>query len=388
MAIVFVFNPPALRRFIMNTVMRQAGTRVSRLADSEILPLIKQGKLQAISPLTTAKGVDVQADKIKQREEAKEGVYKTLLSFIDNRYDEWAKTHLRRGGEAVKRMKYNFSDLLSKQLSEITKWDLDKWRSEQKKEGKSASTINRDVASLKAALSKAVEWGILPSTPLKALKPLKLDKNAPIRYLSPEEVKSLRDALDDREKALREKRASANSWRRERGYETLPEINEHFADYLKPMVILSMFTGLRRGELFNLKWEDVYFDSDPRKSYLTVQGATAKSQSTRHIPLYKDVISVLKEWQNGSTLTGYVFKNKDGERFNNTKRSWKKLLHDAGINNFRWHDLRHHFASKCVMDGLQLNSVRVLLGHSDIRMTLRYAHLNPTHLAEEINKLT
>jgi site-specific recombinase XerD len=85
--------------------------------------------------------------------------------------------------------------------------------------------------------------------------------------------------------------------------------------------------------------------------------------------------------------TDLVFSNKNDERFDTIKKGWKTILDAAKIKNFRWHDLRHHFASRLVMSDVDLNTVRELLGHSDMTMTLRYAHLAPEHKANAVEKL-
>jgi integrase len=87
------------------------------------------------------------------------------------------------------------------------------------------------------------------------------------------------------------------------------------------------------------------------------------------------------------TPTGYVFPGAEGERLIDVKTAWKSLLRVAGVTGFRFHDLRHTFASRLVMAGVDLNTVRELLGHADLKMTLRYAHLAPEHKAAAVAKL-
>lgn len=129
-------------------------------------------------------------------------------------------------------------------------------------------------------------------------------------------------------------------------------------------------------ELFDLKWSYVNFE----RRIVTVSAQTAKSRKARHIPLNAEAFETLKAWRSQCDLdNGRVFESGDGARFDNVNSSWKKLLEDAKIADFRWHDMRDHFASRLAMGAVDLNTIRELLGHSDYGMTLRYAHLAPEH---------
>lgn len=308
----------------------------------------------------------------------------TFKSFLEDEYSPWAEAQRKDGKATVKRLKSRFSDFLDLPLTEITPLIVDKWRTGRLKASKRPATCNRDLTAIKAFLSKAVEWEHLEHHPLAKVKPLKVDSVAKVRFLSADEEKRLLKALDDREEVARAERATANLWRKERGYPLYTDLNSvTFADHLKPMVLVSLNTGIRWGELASLAWDSV----DMKKSLITVIGDKAKSGKTRHVPLNSIALNALKDWkkQSGGEV---VFPGRDGKKtLDNVNKSWKAVLGAAQIKNFRWHDMRHHFASWLVMAGVDLNTVRELLGHSDLKMTLRYAHLAPEHKAAAVGLL-
>jgi len=330
-------------------------------------------------------GKNVQEEKKQTRIKTEQTKFRTLEGFIEYKYKPWVEAERKSGETSIKRLKKNFVHLLNRPLDEINTWAVEKWRGERLKDGIKPATVNRDITTLKAALSKAVDWDVIDKNPLAKLRRVKTDNQGKVRYLNPEEEKRLRAALDTREERIRNERASANEWRAARGYELYRDlIGQALVDHLKPLVLLALNTGMRRGELFQLCWENVSFS----KGTLTIEGADAKSGRTRHIPLNKDALQVLKDWRGDNKKpTGLVFPSHTGKPLDNVKKAWENLLFDAKIKNFRWHDMRHHFASKLVMAGVDLNTVRELLGHSDYTMTLRYAHLAPEHKKEAVERI-
>lgn len=323
-----------------------------------------------------AKGLDPSAKK-------KSGL--KLREFIEEHYKPWVKAHRKVADKTLDRIRRCFTKPFGElPLKEITPILIDQWRTQRLKNGCSSETANRDVATFKAALSKAVLWNLIEHHPLEKLKLLKSDRSSKVRFLSMIEEQRLREALLARETRIKAERTSANQWRQIREYDLLPDLDcFNFTDHLYPMVLLSINTGLRQGELFSLKWENINLE----QATLTIEGAYAKSGRTRHIPLNEEALHVIKHWNKQKENNDLVFPSKEGKRFNSIKKAWASVLKDASIDNFRWHDLRHHFASKLVMASVDLNTVRELLGHSDISMTLRYAHLAPEHKAAAVARL-
>lgn len=331
-----------------------------------------------------AKGIDIQKVRQYERTEAERQKFRTLRGFLDLKYEPWISEHRKTGAESVARIRRNFKDHLDKPLMEINQWLIENWRRERLKSGVSRATVNRDINTLKAALSRAVEWEIIRENPLAKVKPEKLDSMGKVRYLSDDEEKALRAALIERDIRIKTQRVSYNEWLIKRGHEPYPDLTDcHYGDHLTPIVLLTLNTGLRRGEIFNLRWPDINFQTKT----LTVQGATAKSGETRHIPLNSESIDVLKKWLSQSVGTEWVFPGKEQEQLNTIKTAWRGLISKAKTKDFRFHDLRHSFASKLVMRGIPLNTVRDLLGHSDLKTTLRYAHLAPDHKADAVEAL-
>jgi integrase len=209
-----------------------------------------------------------------------------------------------------------------------------------------------------------------------------------VRYLSDDERSRLMTALDAREERIRSGRESHNECSLRRKKAVLPEFDEQFVDYLKPMVLVSLNSGLRRGSLFGLKWDDIDFFTRT----MTIRPDNSKPESTLQLPMnaiVNETLAVWKEQNAPAKDDELVFPSPvSGEQLNNVKKSWANLLKEAGIENFRWHDMRHDFASQLVMKGVDLNTVRELMGHADMKMTMRYAHLAPSSKLRAVEVLT
>jgi integrase len=297
-------------------------------------------------------GVDVQAVKKHERTKAQYSKFSTLQFFLEEKYAPWLKSrNPKTADKTIKAFESSFPALMDFQLSDINAWEIEKWRNKRLADGVKPATTNRQINTIKGCLSRAVEWGAIDSHDLRKVKTLTVD-NSKVRYLSKDEETRLRESLKVCDTA-----------------------------FLEVIVILALNTGMRKGELLSLEWSRVNFEN----KILTVDFQNAKSGSTRHLPLNTQAFNTLKNWQQKTGEVGFVFKDKNNQPLKDFPYIWGELLDNAQITNFRFHDLRHHFASKLVMASVDLNTVRELLGHSDLKMTLRYAHLAPEHKAAAVN---
>lgn len=331
-----------------------------------------------------AGGLDPQQEKkaiIAEARKAKEAEM-TLKEFIDQHYEPWATTNQKSAEHTLMLLSAYFSHWNDKPMSQLTRKEVEAWQLSERQRGLEPSSINRSLNALRGVFTRATGLGFLTISPLAQVPKLQEPKQIHVRYLSDDEEQRLLVALGERDKEAIRERQSANQWRQARKVPLLPDILPHqYGDYLTPLVVLTMNTGMRRGEVLQLKWRDV----DLVNQRLTIRAETAKANKTRHIPLNSKAISALAIWKESCAIDAeVVFPSPSGKEMTTIKTAWLNLLKHAEIEEFRFHDLRHHFASKLVMHGADLNTVRELLGHSDFSTTLRYAHLDDNHKAEAV----
>lgn len=378
--IVRVF-PNGRKAFYLRYHKTAGGSARLKLGDVKPGFTVKMARDMAAAKLTErALEDDPVAKRKAERREARE-----LGKFIENEFNAGV-LKLRKSGTAdLARMKKCFAEFWNRKLNDQTmKIAITNWRKKRLEDGTKPATLNKDIAVLKRVYSWAVENDYLSKNPILTLKPFKLDKAPKVRYLSPEEEKALMEALDAREAKKKAERDHANELRAKFSHKPLPSLQgHHYVDHVQVMILLSLHTGVRRGELFTLDWQDINFT----ERMLTVRGENAKSGQTRRIPLNSVVLEAVRLWHEQTGGEELVFRGKGGKRFDNANSAWEALLKDAKISSFRWHDMRHSFASKLVIAGVDLNTVRELLGHVDLLTTLRYAHLAPHVKAAAVEAL-
>lgn len=232
-----------------------------------------------------------------------------------------------------------------KKIQDITMRQIERYQT-KRRDLFTVATVNRELALLKHLLSKAVKWRVLKENSAKEIKFLK-GAVSRVRYLMPDEFQAVLSNCDE---------------------------------FLKPIVTVAVHTGLRRGELLNLTWDRVNFE----QRIITI--LDTKNAERKDLPMDDTVTSTLQRLDRRGE---FVFPNNRGRPFNPSiiHYAFHSALDRAGIKDFRWHDLRHTFASNLVMAGVKIEKVQKLMGHKMIAMTQRYAHLAPGYLAESVKVL-
>ncbi len=219
-------------------------------------------------------------------------------------------------------------------------------RQRPNKEPRAIATVNRYLATFKSVFLLGIENEKLDRNPFRKVK-LQKENNARVRFLMEEEEARLLKIIP--------RAFQAN-------------------------VLVALHTGIRFSEQTRLKWDDL----DLKQKILTVRNS--KPGDPRHIPLNAVALEMLKEIPPMINCP-FVFYTEEGAQRRELPRQWEDWLKQAQIENFHWHDLRHTFASRLVMRGVDLYTVKELLGHHSIEMTQRYAHLAPDYLKRSVEVL-
>jgi len=235
--------------------------------------------------------------------------------------------------------------------------ESDERRTEHTRRGARAHTINFEIAALKTVFYTAIKWGYLKENPTKGVKKLKVTDSKPLRFLSAEETQTFLEACP-------------------------PD--------LYPIYFTFLNTGMRKAELENLEWADVDFKR--RKIRIRQKEFWQPKTGERDIPIGSSLLDIFKKLKsvNDKTIkSNFVFPHSDGSKIKiKLRRRLIQIANQAGIENLtKLHTLRHTFASHLVMQGVDLPTVKKLMGHSDIQTTMIYAHLAPDHLANAVEKL-
>ncbi len=242
------------------------------------------------------------------------------------------------------------SHLSSLFLDDINKSMLEVIKEEKRKTGASNATVNRVLATVKKILNAAKnEWEWLDTVPtVKMLT----EPNARVRWLSEDEEQRL--------------------------FEQLPT-------HLAAMTRFSLATGLRESNVTGLQWSQI----DIQRQCAWIHASQSKNKKPISVPLNETALSVIRE-QMGKHLTHvFTYKSKPIAKAGST--AWQNALAQAQIDNFRWHDLRHTWATRHVMAGTPLHILKELGGWHSIEMVMVYAHLSSDHLkgfAENANTVT
>jgi integrase len=246
----------------------------------------------------------------------------TLGDFIAETYEPWAgASRPRAAANPLEKLQRLFGSWFSEPLTGITLERIESWKARRFPQRVSATTVLRDLFSLSSVLSRAVKVGKLSENLSQRADKPRIDRRPKVRFLDDAEETRLRDALSARDREFLQVRQAYNVRRQERGEGPLP-IPSHFYDHLTPAVLLSMNTGLRRGELLKLNWCSIDF----ARQWLTVEGGTSKTRQTRHVPLNDEAISLLNRWREQSGGGERVFTVCTG-----FKTAWAKLLKRAGV---------------------------------------------------------
>lgn len=287
-----------------------------------------------------------------RRSEILRGVYKQPVKITFGEFGERYMTHAKTNKRSWLRDEQMLEHLYDhfgkeRQLTEMPPVLIEGYKVHRRAKV-SGSTVNRELALLKRMFNLAITWDLfLDTNPVRKVKFFR-EFNTGLRVVSPEEEKSLL---------------------------------QNASPYLQDLIRFALNTGLRIGEIFALRWSNV----DLQKGILVI--FAQKTQRLRDVPINSETRKVLEAWQ-FAKKNEFVFYNPEtGKPFVDLKAGFALGCKKAGISEVTWHTLRHTFASRLVGSGVDIVTVKELLGHSSISVTMRYAHTNFDSKRSAVEKL-
>lgn len=277
----------------------------------------------------------------------------TFKEMIEKYLDEHSRINKTpksydRDKELARHLNQFFGDLM---LTEVTPRRIYEYKVLRRKEGASPRTINYELSLMSHAFNLARrEWEWINENP--------------VSKVSREKVNNMRERWLTFEEEERLLRASPR--------------------WLQELIIFSLETGLRQGEVLNLQWSQV----DLFRKTITILEQKNKRKDV--LPLNERALEVLKARAKVRHIkTNYVFFNKNGNKIGSSTliRAFHSAMNKVNLRNLRWHDLRHTFATRLVQGGVDIYTVQKLGRWKDIQMVMRYAHHYPESLRERIKTL-
>lgn len=290
---------------------------------------------------------------------------KSIPTFQEFALEQWYPTYVltnNKYSEAMSKRSALHKHLIphfgTTQLDSISVLLIERYKATRLQTGLSPKTINNHLHMLSSCLKIAVEWEVITSVP--KIRPLKVTRQ-PFDHLTEAECVTL--------------------------------LGHTGTFFWYVIILMALHTGLRRGELLGLEWQDI----DLNQSILTVRRtivrgrvSTPKSHKIRHVPLTRELKQNLISFQNRSgSMSGPVFSLLEGNLLHeeSMRRAIQRFCRKAGMRRIGWHVLRHTFASMLVSRGVSIKAVQELMGHSDIQTTMRYAHLFSWQLHQAVSVL-
>lgn len=253
--------------------------------------------------------------------------FKSKIFLINQLADKFGKLPLRRFGTML----------------------IEQYQTERLQRNKPA-TVNRLLATIAHMFTKAVDWNMVEEDTLKQIRKVKMlqENNRRLRFLSKEEAAKLVNNCDA---------------------------------HLKAIVVTALNTGMRKSNILSLTWEQI----DLRHGFILLD--ITKNGDRHEIPINNTLRTILQGLTRRLDIPYVFYDHSTGKPFKEVRKSFASALKKAGIMDFHFHDLRHTFASQLVMSGIDITTVKDLLGHKSLTMTLRYAHLAPSHKVKAVEIL-